>query len=323
MVKTDKMIKAWMPINKDSNGNFIGILSDDSLDRDDEFMTEELLRDWSQTPENLPMLANHENKMEKFVGGWKNKKLISKGKSTALTAEPFFFSKEANPLAQQIQKQVEEALDNGLNVGISIGAIVHEEIEKEIDGIKRVGYSKAEIVEATIVPIQSNRNASFTAIAKSFGYGKNNKKLEGEIMGDELKYSQKDYDVAVNKVSKEADEKLAEAEVKVTEAEAKVTEAESKVETATTEAKTEVETAKTESEEAKVEAEKVLEEQKKSNAGLIKEVEKLKKFSEGSKLPNTDLPTGDYSSKGLENKDAPITFEGMLSKQYKIKEGDE
>ena len=320
------MIKAWMPINKDSNGNFVGILSDDSLDRDNEFMTRELLEDWANNTGTLPMLANHENKMEKFVGGWKNKKLISKGKSTALIATPFFFSKEANPLAQQIQKQVEESLDNGLNVGISIGAIVPEEIEKEIDGVKRVGYSKAEIVEATIVPIQSNRNASFTAIAKSFGYGKNNKKLEGEIMGDELKFSQKDYDVAVNKVSKEADEKVAEADVKVAEAEAKVIEAEAKIvegETATTEAKTEVDTVKAESEEAKAEAEKVLEAEKKTNADLVKEVAKLKKFSDGSKLPNTDVPTGDYSKKGLVNKDAPITFESMLSKQYKAKEGDE
>lgn len=157
-----------MPVTKTAGGEFLGILSDNSLDRDEEFMTKELLEDWARERSPLPMLANHENKMEKFIGGWKNKKLISKGKKHALTANPFFFSKEANPLASQIKKQVEEALENGMGVGISIGAIPNETIEKEIDGETRTGFLKAEIVEATIVPIQSNRNASFSAVAKEF-----------------------------------------------------------------------------------------------------------------------------------------------------------
>jgi len=167
------MRKLWMPVSKGVDGKFIGILSDTSLDRDDEFMCKELLEDWAMDRSPLPMLANHENKMEKFVGGWKNKKLVRKGNKHALTANPFFFSKEANPLADQIRKQVEEALENGMGVGISIGAIPHEQIEKEIDGVMRTGFKKAEIVEATIVPIQSNRNASFASIAKEFDLNKN------------------------------------------------------------------------------------------------------------------------------------------------------
>lgn len=154
---------------KSENGNFVGILSDTSLDRDEEFMTKELLTSWASNDNSLPMLANHENKMEKFIGGWKNKKVVSKNGHNALTAEPFFFSKEACPLAAQIKKQVEEALDNGMAVGISIGAIPHEFIEKKCsDGKRRKGFSKGEIVEATIVPVQSNRNANFAAIAKGF-----------------------------------------------------------------------------------------------------------------------------------------------------------
>jgi hypothetical protein len=159
---------AWMPVTKSSDGGFIGILSDNSIDRDEEFMTKELLESWAANTNPLPMLANHENKMEKFIGGWSNKRLVENGKKTALTAEPFFFSKEANPLASQIQKQVEEALDKGMGVGISIGAIPKSSIEKEIDGETHVGFTKAEIVEATVVPIQSNRNATFSHIAKDF-----------------------------------------------------------------------------------------------------------------------------------------------------------
>jgi len=177
----ENKIKMWMPVTKTAGGKFLGILSDTSLDRDEEFMCKELLEDWAMDRSPLPMLANHENKMEKFIGGWKNKKLLKKGNKYALTANPFFFSKEANPLASQIQKQVEEALENGMGIGISIGAIPKETIEKEIDGIMRTGFKKAEIVEATIVPIQSNRNASFSAVAKEFDI--NNK--EETKMADE------------------------------------------------------------------------------------------------------------------------------------------
>jgi FKBP-type peptidyl-prolyl cis-trans isomerase len=168
---TDNILKLWMPVTKDVSGNFIGILSDTSIDRDEEFITKELLQDWAKN-EVLPALANHENQMEKFVGGWKNIRTITKNDHTALVAEPFFFSKEANPLAARIKKQVEEAVENGLNPGISIAAIPKEHIEKDIDGETRVGYTKAELVEATWVPIQSNRNASYGHIAKQFGLTK-------------------------------------------------------------------------------------------------------------------------------------------------------
>ena len=314
------LIKAWMPIKKEVDGTYSGILSDTSLDRDNEFMTRELLEDWASSSDSLPMLANHENKMEKFVGGWKNKKVISKGSNHALIATPFFFSKEANPLAAQIKKQIEEAVEHGLGVGISIGAIPSETVEKEVNGIMRTGYSKAEIVEATVVPIQSNRNASFTAIAKSFGI--NDKKVNGdEKMSEELKYSQKAFDNAISKIKKEADEKVAEAEAKVTEAEAKTEEVEAKVEEAESKVE-EAEKEKTELEEAKDKAEEVLESEKKKNSELTKEIEKLKKFTGVDNLPNTDVPTGDYSSKGLNDDSEPITFEKLLGRRYEQKKGE-
>lgn len=157
-------MKLWMPVTKGNGDSFVGILSDTSLDRDKEFMTRELLEEWALN-KALPALANHDNRMEMLVGGWKNLHTVKNGKNTALVAEPFFL--DSNPLAKQIKAMVTEAINKGLNVGISIGAIPHETIEKEIDGEKRKGYSKAELIEATWVPLQSNRNA-FAAIAKSF-----------------------------------------------------------------------------------------------------------------------------------------------------------
>ena len=181
----ENILKLWMPVMKASGNKYVGILSDTSLDRDEEFMTRELLETWADT-KALPALANHDNRMEMLVGGWKNLKTIKNGEHTALVAEPFFL--ESNPLAQQIKAMVEEAIEKGLNVGISIGAIPSETVEKEINGKKHKGYSKAELIEATWVPLQSNRNA-FAAIAKRFNFDVTTKPKDVEdcvrsLMGD-------------------------------------------------------------------------------------------------------------------------------------------
>ncbi len=184
------MIKAFMPVTKTADGKFVGILSDSSMDRDEEAMSKELLHSWSKN-KSVKALANHTNKMESWVGGWRNLKTIGKGSETALVAEPWFFSKEANPLAAQIKKQVEEAIEKGENPGISIGAIPHKTSKKEIDGEYYKIYEEAELVEATWVPIQSNRNATFGHIAKRFDLN-----LTDEISKEET-------DTEVNKMTKE------------------------------------------------------------------------------------------------------------------------
>lgn len=163
----DKIRKLWMPITKLSNGDFAGILSDTSIDRDDECMSKELIDKWV-AKQSLPMLANHKNSMENWIGGWKNLKSISKGMHSALQAQPTFFSEKANPLSAQVQKQVEEAVEMGLNPGVSIGAIPKSYDDVEIDGKVYKQWTDAELLECSFVPIQSNRNASYGHIAKSF-----------------------------------------------------------------------------------------------------------------------------------------------------------
>lgn len=166
----DEITNLWMPVTKTATGKFVGILSDTSLDRDDEFMSKELLDSWVKNHLTIKALANHENKMQSWIGGWNNLKVIEKNGHHALTAEPWFFDKEANPLAYQVQKQVEQALEHGENAGISIGAIPKGSTKKEIEGKNYKVYTDAELLEATWVPVQSNRNASFGHIAKSFDY---------------------------------------------------------------------------------------------------------------------------------------------------------
>jgi len=132
----ENTLKMWMPVTKTASGKLVGILSDTSIDRDDEFMTKDLLVDWAKNT-SLKALANHENKMEKWVGGWSNLKVVEKGGNFALVGEPWFFSKEANPLAEQIRLQVLESIEKGENAGISIGAIPKETMEKTCSDKKK------------------------------------------------------------------------------------------------------------------------------------------------------------------------------------------
>jgi len=166
---TTDVMKLFMPVAKSADGKFLGILSDTSIDRDNEMMSASLLREWASTNKTLPALVNHENKMESLVGGWKNLRVIEKDGRVALMAEPFFFSAEANPLAAQVEKQVNEALANGLNVGISIGARATDSETVMVGDRAMRQYTKAELLEATFVPIQSNPMASFGHVAKSYG----------------------------------------------------------------------------------------------------------------------------------------------------------
>jgi len=191
----------WMPVRKNAKGEYEGILSDTSIDRDEECMSKSLIRQWAKN-KSLPALANHENKMQAWVGGWKDFKVIEKGDHAALYAKPMFFSKEANPLAAQIEKQVEEALEMGLNPGISIGAIPHEFDNVEINGEIKRQWTDAELLEATWVPIQSNRNATFGHIAKSFDY------MEGKNMVDKPD-NKKASDSELEKLKEELAEKTA------------------------------------------------------------------------------------------------------------------
>lgn len=181
-----EILKFWCPVTKDKSGEFVGILSDTSMDRDKEFMSKELLQNWA-TNTSLKALANHKNEMQSWVGGWSSLKTISKGRNTALVAKPWFFSKDANPLAEQVRLQVEESIKKGMGAGISIGAIPMEHEMKEIDGEEYKVYTKAELVEATWVPIQSNRNASFGHIAKQFELEMCHKSLEVKKMSEEEK----------------------------------------------------------------------------------------------------------------------------------------
>lgn len=156
-----------IPISKEGD-KYRAILSDDSLDRDKEYMSRSLIEEWAKEDFPLPILSDHDNTMDSFLGGWRNRVLIeSNDGHIGLSMEPTFFSEQANPKAQRIKRQIDESLAIGIKPGVSIGFI-------PLDGMHTSeGYEhlKAEIVEASFVPVQSNRNA-YAYIAKRFGIDK-------------------------------------------------------------------------------------------------------------------------------------------------------
>ena len=175
-MEADKLIKIWMPISKKDDGHFSAILTDTSLDRDDELMSESVMDQLSQKL-SLPALADHDNSMGSWVGTFKNLQKVHNGAHYAVTGEPTFFSKEANPKAAQIKKQIEEASEMGGTCGISIGAKPKSSETVEKDGKQYKQWTDIEVMEATFTPVQSNRN-SYTYVAKSFGLDKEEIKME-------------------------------------------------------------------------------------------------------------------------------------------------
>ena len=164
--------KLWIPLQKSKEGTYRAFLSDDSIDRDDELMSKELLVSWANN-KALPILVDHKNQMENFVGGWTDLKVIDKGNKHALSAKYKFFSQSK---AQEIKRQVEEAVDMGLNPGVSIGAIPKSYDEIEIKGKTYKRWKSAELLEASFIPIQSNRG-SYAYMSKGFDLNKDNKEV--------------------------------------------------------------------------------------------------------------------------------------------------
>jgi len=156
-----ELIKMWMPIlkSKGSESGFLGVLSDTSLDRDNELMHPDLIRAWAKN-KSLPALTDHENKMGSYDADWINIRSMEQDGKTTLIADLDVF-----PTASG--KELKIRLERGRHVGVSIGAIPQNSDEVEIEGKSFKRWTEAELVEASFTPIPSNRHARAMVIAKS------------------------------------------------------------------------------------------------------------------------------------------------------------
>jgi len=161
----DKRI-LYIPLIKESN-KILAVISDDSIDRDDEFMSKSLINEFAKN-EIIPALIIHENKMESWAGAFKNPKVKEKTIDgvTRSMVEAEFIPSTTNPNTKWIADAIKEADEMGLKFGVSIGAIPldYETIKRGNKDYKM--WTKAEWCEASIIPFGSNRNAQI-AIAKA------------------------------------------------------------------------------------------------------------------------------------------------------------
>lgn len=158
---THEAITLWQPVVKSSDGKYLAVLSDDSIDRDDEIIDKEALIKILDNDGYTAILVNHENKIENQIGEWINKRIEDADGHTMLVAEPKFYL--SNPKAQMIKSM----LDEGAKMGVSIGAIPKNAINKKCsDGRERKSYTDIELLEASFVAIPSNRHGRVMAVAK-------------------------------------------------------------------------------------------------------------------------------------------------------------
>lgn len=152
-----------MPILKssDSSTGYLAILSDTSLDRDDELMSKSLLMKFVDN-EYLPGFLDHDTKALNQVCTWVNRKVVEKNGNHALIAEPKFF--KSNDKARQIMGM----MDEGAVFGVSISGVPKDTDEVTIEGKTYKRYTDIDKLEASFCGIQSNRNSIAMRIAKSF-----------------------------------------------------------------------------------------------------------------------------------------------------------
>lgn len=167
--------KAYAPIIKGASGKIEIVLSDDSVDRDNEIIGKKFLERAAKS-DLIHGLMDHENKALNTVCEWVNKRVEKRNGHNALVAEPRFFM--SNPNAQILKNMIEK---DKARLCVSITAIPTDNREVERNGKKFLEWSDGEIVSADFVGIPANKNAMVSQIAKSFSTGVLEKNNSSEV----------------------------------------------------------------------------------------------------------------------------------------------
>lgn len=155
-------IYMFQTLMKDTDGDYIAVLSDDSIDRYGEIVGKKALEGIKDDVGYIAALTDHTNSVDNLIGEWVDRRVETREGHTALVARPKFYM--SNPKAQMIKGM----LDEGAQVGVSIGARVVDKIEEKIDGVKRTVYTALELLEASFVAIPANKYSQAMKMARSF-----------------------------------------------------------------------------------------------------------------------------------------------------------
>jgi len=166
-------------IFKDCNNKYCCVLSDDSVDRQDEIVTRSFFEDSIKRKNKVRMMMDHNNQILMRIGDWQNQRIESVKGHNALVAEPKFFMSNPNAVI------IKGMLDEGAELDLSIGALTfeHENVQKGNKSHK--AYTKGEVLEASYVGIGANKNSTSSRIAKSLGLIKQTENKTEEVKMDE------------------------------------------------------------------------------------------------------------------------------------------
>ena len=159
MSETINKIILHATVLKTQNYGYVAILSDDSIDRENEIVGKSFLQ--KALDEYVPGMVNHENDALGQVCEWTDKKITMIDGHNTLTAKPKWFM--SNPNA----KIFKGMLDEGAEIGLSIGAIPSDSDIVKIAGKEYKRWTDGEFLEASFVGIPANKNAKIRAIAKA------------------------------------------------------------------------------------------------------------------------------------------------------------
>jgi len=279
----------FMPIMKAADGKYIAVLSDDSVDRDEEKLSKGCIEKLGYDDRYLAALCNHDNDVFMQVAEWTNRGVQEIDGYTALIAEPRFY--KSNPNAKIIQGM----LDEGAKFGVSIGAIVKS--YDDIDDMRV--FTELELLEASFVAIPSNRHGRALAVAKSF----NNKK-QSEVSTMDKEFTKKDLDAAIDKkvesMKNNFDKELALKDTEIAKLKDDLKKAEDEAEDKAEEAKTETDAAK---DEAATEADKKL---KAVEAELVKVKNAILEKAQFAKDGGHDKTTPEAADEAFKKGKLPI-----------------
>lgn len=190
-----KKILMYAPVVKSASGGYLCVLSDDSIDRENEIIGKSFLDAVALKMDYLPALANHENNVFMQVGEWTNKRIEKINGHNSLVAEPKFY--KSNPNAQIIKGMLNE----GAKIGLSIGAIPKAKKDTQIDGKTYTEYTEGELLEASFVAIPANKHALAMGVAKSL-----NLNLVKDMEANKLE--KEDIEKLISEANKDLSEKI-------------------------------------------------------------------------------------------------------------------
>lgn len=160
-----------IPLQKEAEGHLSGIASTTSVDRDDERMSENALKQMVDEirKNGVNLFGNHEHNWENTLGVIKNADLVGKQVQIGIDLD----DETTNPKIPMLLNKLNKGIKLGLSVGGNVTGFKWE-YDKEL-GKKIKVLDKVRIYEISIVGIPSNADSFLTlpqAIAKSAGLHK-------------------------------------------------------------------------------------------------------------------------------------------------------